>query len=47
MMGDIAATLNYPMYDLDAGEEEEEEAQPVIQRRAEGEDDDGMLDSVI
>lgn len=47
MMGDIAAILNYPMLDLDEGEEEEEEAvAPVDERNIEA-DDLGMLDSVI
>ncbi|KAG8424083.1 Translation factor pelota [Metarhizium acridum] len=47
MMGDIAATLNYPMMDLDDdGEEEEEESGAVVPERNH-EDDYGMLDSVI
>lgn len=45
MMGDIAAVLNYPMFELDEEEEVEEEPAPP-QRRFE-EEDDGMLDSVI
>ncbi|TWU76128.1 Translation factor pelota [Metarhizium rileyi] len=46
MMGDIAATLNYPMMDLDDDEEEEEEV-PVVVAERNHEDDYGMLDSVI
>lgn len=45
MMGDIAAILNYPMHDLD--DDEEEEAQPEVDRTRHEEDDVGMLDSVI
>ncbi|KIE01646.1 Translation release factor pelota-like protein, partial [Metarhizium majus ARSEF 297] len=46
MMGDIAATLNYPMMDLDDDGEDEEEPQAVVPERNH-EDDYGMLDSVI
>ncbi|OAQ73526.1 pelota [Pochonia chlamydosporia 170] len=45
MMGDIAATLNYPMLDLD--EEEEEEAAPEVVPERNHEDDPSMLESVI
>jgi protein pelota len=49
MMGDIAATLNYPMMDLDddEGEAEDEAAQAQPDRRRAEEDDNDMLDSVI
>lgn len=46
MMGDIAATLNYPMLDLD-DDGEEEEATEVRDNGERHEEDDGMLDSVI
>ncbi|KAF5130364.1 Protein pelota [Metarhizium anisopliae] len=46
MMGDIAATLNYPMMDLDDDGEDEDEPQAVVPERNH-EDDYGMLDSVI
>lgn len=46
MMGDIAATLNYPIMDLDDDEEEEEAAPDVVPERNH-EDDYAMLDSVI
>ncbi|UNI22911.1 Translation factor pelota [Purpureocillium takamizusanense] len=47
LMGDIAATLNYPMLDLDDDEEEEEEVQVVRDNGNRHEEDDDMLDSVI
>lgn len=46
MMGDIAATLNYPMLDLDE-EDEVEQAAPVVANERHHEDDYGLLDSVI
>ncbi|KAG6036337.1 hypothetical protein E4U41_005744 [Claviceps citrina] len=46
MMGDIAAMLNYPMLDLDQGEEEEQ-AVPVAANERNHEEDYDMLDSVI
>ena len=46
MMGDIAATLNYPMHDLDEEDEEEEEV-PVRDNGERHMEDESMLDSVI
>ncbi|QUC23565.1 uncharacterized protein UV8b_07806 [Ustilaginoidea virens] len=48
MMGDIAAMLNYPMLGLDEDDQEAEgQDAPIEDGGDDGEEDDGMLDSVI
>ncbi|KAG5925629.1 hypothetical protein E4U42_004103 [Claviceps africana] len=47
MMGDIAAMLNYPMFDLDEAEEEEGQAAAVAANERNHEEDYDMLYSVI